>query len=201
MGTRNLTVIIQNGKQVIAQYGKWDGYFSGAGLIVKNAITKNINENFIINLKKCSYISEERLKVLWNEVGSDGTGWVSCHIAEKFNELHPQLYRNMGAKIIDFLCKDNTNDIIEIDDSFEFGYDGLFCEYGYVYDLDRLCLDVYVGGQHDEVVGLWSDKDATQDNGYTAISLLKTFTINELSNMSDEEFLRILHEATDNEDM
>lgn len=66
MGTRNLTVIIQNGKPVVAQYGQWDGYFSGAGLIIKNAITKLINENFIINLQKCNFITEEKLKELSN---------------------------------------------------------------------------------------------------------------------------------------
>lgn len=197
MGTRNLTVIIKNGKPVVAQYGQWDGNFSGAGLIIKNAITKLINENFIINLEKCNFISEEKLKELWSHFGSDGTGWVSCKIAEMFSIAHPQLYRNMGSNIIEFLCQEHPSDIIEIDDSFEFGYDGLFCEYGYVYDLDRLCLDVYVGGQHDEVIGLWSEKSVTQENGYTAISLLKTFTIQELSNMTDKEFLNILNDLAD----
>ena len=46
MGTRHITVIIKNGKPIVAQYGQWDGYFDGAGVTIKNAITKNINKHF-----------------------------------------------------------------------------------------------------------------------------------------------------------
>lgn len=34
MGTRNLTVVINNGKPCIAQYGQWDGYPQGQGYTI-----------------------------------------------------------------------------------------------------------------------------------------------------------------------
>lgn len=201
MGTRHITVIIKNGKPIVAQYGQWDGYFDGAGVIIKNAITKNINEHFLTNLKKLEFISEELLEQYWQDAGKlPDEEWVSIDVSDKFEQKHPQLSRNMGCKIIDFLCKQNDNDIIYVSNNFDFGYSGLWCEFGYVYDLDRLCLDVYVGGEETNLVGLWNDitKRGDTESGYTCISLLHTFSISELHNMNDDTFNKFLYNKRDN---
>lgn len=64
MGTRNLTVVIYNGKHIIAQYGQFDGFINSAGLNIKRFITKVLNANFLYNLKKCKFINDKELQLL-----------------------------------------------------------------------------------------------------------------------------------------
>ena len=46
MGTRNLTMVISNGETKVAQYGQWDGYPSGNGVIVLEFLTSTNLEEF-----------------------------------------------------------------------------------------------------------------------------------------------------------
>lgn len=61
----------------------------------------------------------------------------------------------------------------------DFAYDSLFCEWGYVVDLDRRVLEVYVGFQYGpHNLGRWAS--AKGSDGYYPIKLIREFTLEEL---------------------
>lgn len=69
-------------------------------------------------------------------------------------------------------------------DDAEFGWDSLFCEWGYLIDLDQRTLECYCGFQkepHSE--GRWSGpapEGEGVDNRYVGIRLIRTYTWDEL---------------------
>jgi len=82
MGTRNLTMVISNGKTKVAQYGQWDGYPSGQGAAILNFFKKadlKVFKEKVDTLPK--WITQKQLTKMWADVGHDtktSGGWVSC---------------------------------------------------------------------------------------------------------------------------
>lgn len=147
MGTRNLTMVISNGKTKVAQYGQWDGYPSGQGATIltffKKANLKTFKEK-IDTLPK--WVTEKQLTKMWADVGHDtktSGGWVSCEIADKFKANNPQLDRDMAAEVLEFIY--NADKPVLLKDDSEFIKDGLFCEWAYIIDLDKNTLEVRGG--------------------------------------------------------
>lgn len=59
MGTRNVTIIKQNGKELVRQYGQWDGYPTGAlSSIVEFLKTDGAIDKLKQNLPKVELVSE-----------------------------------------------------------------------------------------------------------------------------------------------
>jgi hypothetical protein len=59
MGTRNVTIVKQNGKEFVRQYGQWDGYPTGAlASIVEFLKTDGAIEKLKQNLPKVELVSE-----------------------------------------------------------------------------------------------------------------------------------------------
>jgi len=142
MGTRNLTVAIVDGNYKIAQYGQWDGYFSGQGEIVVKFILSMDKEKFKEALKKCRFLTNEEVENKWIECGmKKNEQWVSMDISKAFGKKYPALSRDTGSDVLNLVYEGHT----ELKDSYLFAADSLFCEYAYVIDMDNEVLEIYTG--------------------------------------------------------
>lgn len=185
MGTRNLTIVQLNGAYKIAQYGQWDGYPSGNGLIVLNFLKTHDIEKFCDKVKHAHLVSGEELANYWLELGVDinKEQFVSMELSDQFARLHPSLHRDLGAEILEYVYEQEGK--VDLKNSLEFAKNSLFCEWAYVIDLDKNTFEVYEGFNKTAL-----DKEdrfyfnGYYDNEYYPIKLKKTY---ELNNLPDEE--------------
>jgi hypothetical protein len=150
MGTRNLTMVISNGETKVAQYGQWDGYPSGNGVIVLEFLTSTNLEEFKNKLNKVFFMNgskEKEIKKWMKSVGCEN-GWMNMDQSKLYQEKYPYLTRDNGAKILEMIME-GEEDEIWITDSTDFAGDSLFCEWAYLVDLDKNILEVYEGFNKD----------------------------------------------------
>lgn len=151
MGTRHLIGVVADGDFKIAQYGQWDGYFSGQGATVCEFIRAQLRSPegrsyFRNQLNKCRFISSEERERLWNRIPDTKpaqNGWASYEDGKRFGQRYPSLTRDTGAKIL-FLVQQATEEV-PLSDARSFAGDSLFCEFAYILDMDNEVLEVYTG--------------------------------------------------------
>lgn len=175
MGTRNLTAVFYNGEYKVAQYGQWDGYPEGQGVTALNFIRDVDLNKFKQRLDKVRFLTEEEKKDI--EL-LHGDGWV---------KHYPYLSRDVAAEILTYVM----NGADKLINRLCFAGDSLFCEYGYVIDLDKETFEVYEGFNKTEITDgrfLSSDKSLEHTEGYEPIKLLKLYRLIDLP--SNEQFLK-----------
>ena len=59
MGTRHLTIVKHEEEIKVAQYGQWDGYPDGAGMIILNFLKTADLDQFKERLSLCEWATEE----------------------------------------------------------------------------------------------------------------------------------------------
>lgn len=153
MGTRNLTMIQQGGKMVVAQYGQWDGYPSGQGSTVARFIREVLLDPekkaaFLKKLARIKFIDEEKKKEIdafLKSIGSNDGGLTGAQ-AELYHQKYPLLTRDNGAKVL-FLIHDmpEGDEPIWVHDQTDFAGDSLFNEWSYLINLDTNELELYKG--------------------------------------------------------
>lgn len=201
MGTRHLICVVKDGEYKVAQYGQWDGYPSGQGLIVLGFLTKEMDRTlFESKIDELSWITDDEHKAQWAECGADpDTDLVSIDIAEKHAEKHPENSRDTGGKILAVI--QNSNKPLKLVNQLKFAGDSLFCEWAYVVDLDKNTLEVYTGfnkeplkkderfAQFDkESNSVELDGDTIiREREYHPVAFAKSFALNNLP--SEEDFL------------
>ena len=129
MGTRNLTIVIREGKTKVAQYGQWDGYPEGQGKTILKFLKKCDLNTFRERLKYLSFLSQNGITKLWNEFEIKGN-----------NSIYPELNRNTGAKILQLIYDGKAT---KLWNRSNFLKDSLWCEWVYVIDLDRNKFEIY----------------------------------------------------------
>jgi hypothetical protein len=122
-------MVISNNEIKVAQYGQFDGYPAGLGINVINKIKTMKIGQLKEKLEKCRFITDAEYEALGDDT------WL---------EEMPQLSRNVQADIIDMIMDGTT----VLQDRRLFPGDSLFCEWGYVIDLDKEVLEVYKGFTH-----------------------------------------------------
>lgn len=151
MGTRNLTMVIHQGKTRVAQYGQWDGYVEGQGHTIleflKRLKKNKTTESFKKHLLKVKFIDEKKrleIDAFIEGIGSKN-GWLDMEQSAKLHKAYPLLSRDNGAEILELVHKEKNPDNLWVNDSTNFAADSLFCEYAYVIDFDKNVLEVYKG--------------------------------------------------------
>lgn len=179
MGTRNLTCVVLNGKYRIAQYCQWDGYPSGQGRTVLEFLKKMDRDRFDSALKKTKWITGEAIKALYVEAGNTSDdGWINMEVAANFKDANPQLDRDMGANVLEFVQESDAP--VLLNNEIDFAQDGLMCEWAYVIDLDKNSLEVYSGFGKEKLSEGSRFGNDIDDNGYSAIGLVKEYWLNDL---------------------
>lgn len=197
MGTRNLTIVISNGKTKVAQYGQWDGYPEGQG----QTILKFLRE---VNLKEFK-ASIDKLKWLTKK---------ECTLLDKDEDTytkHPYLSRDCGGQILGAIHygtmnvseglgkrKDIKVNVLGLIDSTNFVNDSLFCEWAYVVDLDKGTFEVYRGFNQSQLAETERfAPNQKSDDGYYPVKLFKTHKLSKLPTV--KEFIKIGKEEVETE--
>lgn len=210
MGTRHITAVQLDGKYPIAQYGQWDGYPSGQGATVLAFLLHGMDRKlFEQKLRAARFGTYDEIHALWKEQGADDSGLVSMATADKFRAVHPQLSRDTGAKVLEIV--QSEDDGIVLQDSITFAFDGLFCEWAYVIDLDNNRFEVYsgfrketdgdgrfTGGEGYPEIPRGTDSESENPGGeYAPVQLLQSWPLDALP--TEFEFLAEL-EPTEEEE-
>lgn len=193
MGTRNLTVVIQKSKPKIAQYGQWDGYPEGQGVVVLDFLRKAQLDKFKEKLKKTKFINRAKQKEINEFAESIGSknGWMTLEQSAKYQAKYPLLTRDNGASILELIYESEEPENW-IHNSYSFGTDSVFCEYAYVIDLDTMKFEVYKGFNktpltpNDRFYGVKKEKDVSEE--YQPVIKIVEFDINKLPTKA--EFLK-----------
>ena len=180
MGTRNLTMVIHEGKTKVAQYGQWDGYPSGQGATCLEFLRNADLEKFKEKLRLVRFQTEDDGKELDNFLDGIGCkdGWMDADQAEKYHKKYPMLTRDNGAGILK-LIYENDKEVFLVDSS-DFAMDSLFCEWAYVIDLDNEQLEVYSGFNQKELDASERFYSSTPDGEYYGVGLVKKYSFKEL---------------------
>ena len=144
MGTRHLIVVVKDNEYKVAQYGQWDGYPEGQGLKVLNFLKENDIDKFRNQVAKCKFIEDDTFyEKIHKELDiNPKDGFITYEESERFKAHYPQLDRDMGADILNYIM---DNDDIILQNCIDFANDSLFCEWGYIIDLDKNTFEVYEG--------------------------------------------------------
>lgn len=129
MGTRNLTIVVHEGKTRIAQYGQWDGYPEGQGRTALKFLRRCDLSRFREKLNRVSFLTQKELNRLWGE----------CEAKNDFSK-HPELSRDTGANILQLVYDGSA---LRLWNRSGFVKDSLLCEWVYVIDLDKGRFEVY----------------------------------------------------------
>jgi hypothetical protein len=189
MGTRNLTMVISGKKVKVAQYGQWDGYPSGQGITALNFLRNTTITDFKEKLERAKFIDDAKQAEIdaWLKSIGSKNGGLNLQQAEKYKKRYPFLSRDHGAGVLN-LIMESENEIIWLDDASDFAADSLFCEWGYVIDLDKRTFEVYKGFQKKPLGKSQRFYNLSEPNmDYYPIRMVKKYSLDALP--SEDEFL------------
>lgn len=203
MGTRHLTAVVADGDYKVAQYGQWDGYPSGQGKTVLDFLRRTNLNMFADKVRACTFIDADEIEQRWKSVGADDSGFVGMDVDDKFKANWPQLSRDIGAKVLEYIYNQPSG--VELKNSLYFVADSLFCEWAYVIDLDKGTFEVYEGfnkkplDPSERFADMPDDPDnAHRDERYYPVRLKTTYALDALP--TDEQLLADNERADEDEE-
>ena len=179
-------MVLVDGEFKVAQYGQWDGYPSYTGTKILEFLRSWDRERFERNVRNAHWLTREEVHKTWIE-----SGFVNMEVASKHTDMYPHLSRDTGCGILEFVQEADHG--IGLVDSKDFAADSLFCEWGWLVNLDENTLEVYGGfnksplTEGDRFLGF---DNGDMSDGYSPIKMIHKFDLDDLPD--DEAFLEIL---------
>lgn len=166
MGTRGLMGFVVDG-QVKATYNHFDSYPSYLGKMVGQFAATLADGD-----RLGEYVEKARTLRLVKEDGKP-----SAADRKKFASFAENVGNNPGLDWYSVLRGTQGDLEIVLDtgvmiDSLTFAYDSLFCEWGYLVNLDNGMIEVYRGFQQDSAAVEGRFAQGPSDRGYSPITLL-----------------------------
>ncbi|WP_320910257.1 hypothetical protein [Citrobacter farmeri] len=194
MGTRHLTCVVKDGNYKVAQYGQWDGYYSGAGIGILNFLRDQLNrEKFLANLAQTFQPDDGQIETMNAALKAAG---------KSIAQLYPSMHRDTGDDILELI--QNASEPVPLRVDVGFAADSLFCEYAYVVDFDKNTFEVFEGFNHEPLAegerfyGVESGEDTShRTDKYYPVRHRKTYQLAALP--TNEEFLSELEPETEDE--
>ncbi len=196
MGTRHLTMVYLDGEYKIAQYGQWDGYPDYTGVRILRFLRDTMQrEVFERNIRATQALTEQQvedIKKMFRKKHESGMTWTEYNV---FTLEYPSLSRDTGSEILEIL-QNSKSGVVPVYKDLNFAADSLFCEWGYVVDLDNNTFEVFRGFNKtplDPSDRFYFLRDYERkpeyigDNPYRAIKLVKSWKLDDLP--SDDDFM------------
>jgi len=205
MGTRGLTAVMADGTYRIAQYGQWDHYPSGQGVVALEFARAHLSndegrEAFKKKLEQVRFVSDEEHKEFWKTIPGVNGEFVTFPQADQFDEKWPYFSRDHGAKILE-LVHEATGKVLTRD-QITFASESLYCEWAYVLDLDKKTLEAYQGFNKKPLPAGERFADfpieETSVGTYFPVRHRATFSLDKLP--TKKEFLSVLRDEEEEEE-
>lgn len=199
MSTRGIICIQKDNEYKIAAYNHFDSYLEGFGAEIFEFIKDKKNlENLRINIDFVKKLTNEDINRRLYELAGSKQKY------ETLSYLKKMEYREQVENEFNPLCNDILKEIANgfngyIVHDIKFAADSLFCEWGYVIDLDKNTFEIYKGfnesdlNKEDRFFSL--SEFATEK--YKPIKLIAKFSLENLPPSCDE-FLKACYKK-DNE--
>jgi hypothetical protein len=192
MGTRGFLGFVVGGELKMT-YNHWDSYPESLGVTMLTWATlnrdgANLKPEVVEQIRALRLVNEdtpptgadrEALGEFFEQLaGHTEVGWYELLRA---TQGEPEMTLRAGVMI----------------DNHEFALDSLFCEWGYLVDVDAGCFEVYRGfATSPPEHGRWAGKDATPDSsGYYPVERVWAFGLAEAP--TPEEFVKHLEDEGD----
>ena len=176
MGTRHITAVVSEGEFVVAQYGQWDGYPTGAGNDIVAIISGKIDQ-LKASLKHIVPVDSGTVERYWSECGAQEWG-ADMETCQRFKAKYVTLDRDTGPDVLNILI--HTEVPVELYLSVDFIANGLLCEWVYVVDLDSNTFEIYQGFQIHPSENRFSSMFEGAINGYYPPKLVATYPLDDL---------------------
>lgn len=203
MGTRHLTCLASGAVMLYAKYGQWDGYPTGVGYGIVDYLWEHFDPvKMAEGASKMTFIDDEKHH-LKHGVKQKEAGWISGDDEgwDEYFKRFPLMTRNTsGGEVFRIIQEGNKDERTASVWNDEFGFDSLFCEWAYVFDMERKVLEVYKGFQRTPPTkGRWAEREAPrqESDGYYPVELVLEL---ELGDPEAKDKLKALEEAGSEED-
>ena len=134
MGTRGITKVIHEDTVKVLQYGQWDHYPSGQGVVVLQFLRNPNNVAALIKgLDNVHYPTDAELETLAKPYTKEN-GMMTFEMGDKFSADYPSLTRDTGAGILEVIA--SAEGLVPLSMDYGFEDDELWCEGVFTINLD-----------------------------------------------------------------
>ncbi len=134
MPTRYITIVIDGKKPRIAQYGHFDGSPYTNGIKILKLLRRDTEQRIRTQLNRCVTLEELEYRKFYK----------GSHLDEEaLEKAHPKFWWADGADMLEMLLDEERT--VETCDYYNFAFDSIQCEWGYVIDYDEQVFEVYKG--------------------------------------------------------